>query len=265
MAAPSFISVYRDCITIHSTQTPKPLRQFHFETGDISCCDWTGGICQRRGQLDLRLAILGAILGHRQEEFSTSEGEGQLGYATTIWTATAADTTSITVTFTRDSTTANFFGGEVHVWRNSSGVGNSEVANNGTCSGAPSVNITTTQANSGLSVGCCRSECRCRHVYIYQHSRGGHRAHRFCGWCQLRGAHRHLCRCRCDRLQDRRHVGPRYAAVRHRSCGDKGVGGRGGGGGGATYAQHRLQSAHDCNVEWDCDMAALTDPRAARH
>jgi hypothetical protein len=52
----------------------------------------------------------------------------------------------------RRCNTAKHFGGEVDVWRGSDGVGATNVANNGTGSGAPSVGITTTQDNSALSV-----------------------------------------------------------------------------------------------------------------
>jgi hypothetical protein len=66
-----------------------------------------------------------------------------------IWTATASTTTSITVTFTRTSG-SGYFGGDVLVFRGSSGgIGASAKANS---SGAPSLSLTTTASDSAVVV-----------------------------------------------------------------------------------------------------------------
>jgi O-glycosyl hydrolase len=67
------------------------------------------------------------------------------GYAETrVWTATVDTNKSMAVTFTN---TNGFFGGDVLTFRGSSGVGASAKAN---ASGAPTLNITTTQTNSAV-------------------------------------------------------------------------------------------------------------------
>lgn len=65
-----------------------------------------------------------------------------------VWTATATAAESITVSF--GSSGGVWFGGAVQVWRDSDGVGASSAAN--ADGAAPSVNITTTQANSAIAV-----------------------------------------------------------------------------------------------------------------
>lgn len=67
-----------------------------------------------------------------------------------MWTATATVEESITVSFSETGTADWWFGGAVQVWRGSDGVGASAVAN--ADGAAPSVNITTTQANSAIAV-----------------------------------------------------------------------------------------------------------------
>jgi hypothetical protein len=66
-----------------------------------------------------------------------------------IWTATAAGTASLTLTFTNGGTTM-VWGGAVLVFRGSGGVGASSQTTN--ASGAPSLGLTTTSANSAIVV-----------------------------------------------------------------------------------------------------------------
>lgn len=66
-----------------------------------------------------------------------------------VWSASVpSTTTTLTVSFTLASGTS-LFGGNVFVWRGSSGVGASAKANTAS-SGAPSLSLTTTQDNSAI-------------------------------------------------------------------------------------------------------------------
>lgn len=67
-----------------------------------------------------------------------------------IWTATATAAESITVSFASTGGAGEWFGGAVQVWRSSDGVGASAAAN--AAGSAPTLNITTTQANSAIAV-----------------------------------------------------------------------------------------------------------------
>src|SRR5436190_2512503 len=66
-----------------------------------------------------------------------------------VWTATAAGTASLTMTITNGGSTM-VWGGAVLVFRNSAGVGASSQTN--VASGAPSLALTTTVANSAIVV-----------------------------------------------------------------------------------------------------------------
>lgn len=65
-----------------------------------------------------------------------------------LWTTTATAAQSMTVTF--DSNTTGYFGANVLQWRDSTGIGASAKTN--VSSGAPTLNLTTTQANSAIVV-----------------------------------------------------------------------------------------------------------------
>lgn len=66
-----------------------------------------------------------------------------------VWTATATSSTSFAVTFTRTGATSVFYGGNVLTFRGSTGVGASAKTNT---TGAPSLGLTTTGANSAIVV-----------------------------------------------------------------------------------------------------------------
>lgn len=66
-----------------------------------------------------------------------------------VWTAIATSSTSFAVTFTRSASADVFYGGNVLIFRGSSGVGASAKTNT---TGAPSLNLTTTAANSAIVV-----------------------------------------------------------------------------------------------------------------
>lgn len=83
-----------------------------------------------------------------KQEFS-STNNASVPYVR-CWTATATGTGNITLTFDRNHVGGDLFGLIVKVWRNSGGIGASNINNNGTGSGSPTVSITTTGANSAL-------------------------------------------------------------------------------------------------------------------
>jgi|GEM_PF-6503273 hypothetical protein len=67
-----------------------------------------------------------------------------------VWTKQVTTAQAMTVTFTASGNSANFFGGNVLTFRGSIGVGASVKAN--VSSGAPTVNLITTQVNSAIVV-----------------------------------------------------------------------------------------------------------------
>jgi hypothetical protein len=65
-----------------------------------------------------------------------------------LWSATAGSTGSFTISVTETGAGSNWWGFVASVWRNHGGVGNTGSLASGT--GAPSVSITTSGANSGI-------------------------------------------------------------------------------------------------------------------
>lgn len=90
-----------------------------------------------------------AIASSPSLTWTEQESIYQSGKATIkIWTADPASSTNYTVTFTTQYSNT-LGGGQVHVWRGSSGYG---AAESGIGTGDPSLNITTLGANSALCV-----------------------------------------------------------------------------------------------------------------
>src|SRR5262245_6650839 len=144
MAAPSLISV--TATAVNNGTTPKTTASISVQAGDILVAFTGGETSVSPG--NYTVSDSGGNSWTRQQAVvpspagSTSQSE--------IFTAVAAATTSITVSSAIPSAIGGtWFGLEVHVWRGSSGVGNTAKSDNGSGSGAPSVSITTTQANSG--------------------------------------------------------------------------------------------------------------------
>jgi hypothetical protein len=79
----------------------------------------------------------------QQEEYG--QGAASTTYVS-VWTAVAGSNTSVEVSFSCNN--GFNFGGNVLTFRGSSGIGAAEQNNNAEGSGAPTVDITTTQANS---------------------------------------------------------------------------------------------------------------------
>src|ERR1043166_3044012 len=140
MAAPTFI---QEAETVWNTSTsPKTTASFNVQTGDL-----------------LVALLVGADSGGGTGGFSISGGslswttQQEIGVASycscTVWTTVATSTTSVTVTFTRNMA-AVLYGGNVLTFRGSDGVGASSKTN--VASGAPTLNLTTTQANSAIVV-----------------------------------------------------------------------------------------------------------------
>jgi hypothetical protein len=157
MTAPSLISV---TATSYSTTgvLSKATASISVTAGDILVAKaamesgWNTG-----SAADVNITVsdsAGNTWTRKQELAHTGASADDTVSYVTAWTAVAAATGSTTVTFAQAgaTNTAKHFGGEVDVWRGSDGVGATNVANNGTGSGAPSVGITTTQDNSALSV-----------------------------------------------------------------------------------------------------------------
>jgi hypothetical protein len=90
------------------------------------------------------LSVSGGSLTWTQQQLVNASNYGR-AY---VWTATASASTSITVTFTRSG--SGQYGGDVLVFRGSGGIGASAKANT---TGAPSLSLTTTQADSAIVVG----------------------------------------------------------------------------------------------------------------
>src|SRR5262245_12270807 len=155
MAAPSLISV--TATAVNTATSPKTTASISVEAGDVlvAFAGVETGFNSGLGlDASVNIADSGSNTWTRQQ--TVGSGNNNVAYVT-LWTASAATSGSITVSFAGVNVTgggsAIFFGGEVHVWRGSDGVGNTNIANNGTGSGLPSVSVTTTQANSGLSAG----------------------------------------------------------------------------------------------------------------
>lgn len=134
---PSFI---QEAETVWNTTTsPKTTAAFSVQTGDVLVAF---GIT---GDQSASLAVSGGSLTWTQAQFVNIASFCW----TSIWTATATSSASITATFTRSGNTASWFGGNVLTFRGSDGVGASNKTNG---AGAPSLALTTTQNNSAVVV-----------------------------------------------------------------------------------------------------------------
>jgi hypothetical protein len=91
----------------------------------------------------------GGLTWTKQEEVATTGASCRAG----IWTATAAATTSITVSMTTDSTSigTRFWGFVVHQYQGSDGIGAHASQNNAVSGVAPSLALTTNGDKSAIS------------------------------------------------------------------------------------------------------------------
>jgi hypothetical protein len=136
---PTFIQEAETDWDYDSTKTTS---NFDVQTGDILVAY---SIIENGSDDDV--SVSGGSLSWTQQEV-ISEGAFQVWVS--IWTATVDSDKTMNVSF--ESSGALQFGGNVLTFRNSDGVGASAQNDNGYGSGAPSVNITTTQANSAIVV-----------------------------------------------------------------------------------------------------------------
>ena len=135
VAAPTFI---QEAETVWSnTSNPKTTASFDVLLGDVLVAF---SVIENSGSA---VGISGGSLTWTLQQSVTASFYCQLF----LWTAVVDADKSMSVTFTRSGNTY-YFGGNVLTFRGSDGIGNSSVTN--VASGAPTLNITTTQANSAI-------------------------------------------------------------------------------------------------------------------
>lgn len=141
MPAPTFIQEAETAW--NSTTTPKTTASFAVQTGDVLVA--IGVIADSNG-VDDNLTVSGGGLVWTVPTNGRVKVSSYTGAV--IYTATATSATSITVSFASAGSPSAWFGGNVLTFRGSTGVGQSAKTN--VLSGAPSVGITTTGANSAI-------------------------------------------------------------------------------------------------------------------
>lgn len=142
MAAPTFVSYTATAFSFHPSQGAQATASISVQNGDILVA--VSGTSD--SQVSTTSVSGGSLTWTQQQVISVASD-----CFASVWTTTATSSTSFTVTFTPSGTNGSVdFGGAVYVFRNAS-VGASNKANT-TGSGAPSVNLTTTQANSAIVV-----------------------------------------------------------------------------------------------------------------
>jgi len=146
MTPPSFI---QEAETAWNNDTsPKTTASFNVQAGDVLVAH--GAIADSLAGQDI--SVSGGSLTWSEEQRYDEDSVSRPWIA--IWTATVDADKSMSVTFTcaECDTNNTVFGGNALTFRGSSGVGASAQNDNGDGSGAPTVNITTTQANSAVIV-----------------------------------------------------------------------------------------------------------------
>lgn len=139
MAAPEFV---QEAETAWNTTTsPKVTSSFDVQTDDVLVV-FAGA---ENGNVDLADPAGGSLTWVDGPAQDISEQQS----VAMMWSATVDSSKSMTVTFTRTAGTERF-GGNVLTFRSSGGIGATASTNNGTGSGAPSLNITTTRDNSAI-------------------------------------------------------------------------------------------------------------------
>lgn len=137
LAAPTFVSEYPTAF--NSVTSPKTaVNAVSINTGDVLI----GVAAHESDTGTLAITEDGAASWVSQQTYKTTDYS-----ETSAWSYVATTSETLTVTFTDNS---GYFGGNVVRFSGSDGVGAS--AKNQGASGSPSVNITTTQANSAIVV-----------------------------------------------------------------------------------------------------------------
>ena len=134
-SAPTFVNEYE---TAWTGASPKTTGSFAVQTGDVLVAS------SMSEDAPTTVTISGGSLTWTQQQVVNVTGYGWVS----IWTATVDTAKTMSVTYTR-ATGTNNFGGSVFQFRNAS-IGTSAKTN--VASGAPTLNLTTTQANSAIVV-----------------------------------------------------------------------------------------------------------------
>lgn len=141
MTGPTFI---QEAETAYSNAVPKSTASFSVEAGDVL-------VAYSMGENALvQLGISGGSLTWN-EVVSELGGGGTGQVELRMWTAIVDSNKSMTVSFTNTGS-ALVYGGNVLTFRGSDGIGATNSTNNGTGSGAPSLNITTSSSTSAVVV-----------------------------------------------------------------------------------------------------------------
>lgn len=147
MTAPTFVS--RTATAFNSTTSPKTTATIAVQSGDVLVASAGAESDFSTVTTVVNIATAsGSTSAWTQQELSPYTSTTTHAYLRT-WTATATATGNITVSFTR-SATALEFGGIVHVFRNSGGIGAKDFFDNDTAASAPLDTISTTALNSSL-------------------------------------------------------------------------------------------------------------------
>jgi hypothetical protein len=147
MAEPPFVAAIRPTSDWGITASPntRTTPSFNVTVGDILVVLGT----MEDGGASFSGITGGGLTWTQQVNVGTSNASCRAA----IWTATAASTTSITVSLTGTSGGGvdHYWGFVVHQYRDSDGVGASASQNNAVSGVAPSLALTTSQANSAIS------------------------------------------------------------------------------------------------------------------
>lgn len=140
VTGPTFI---QEAETAYTTTSPKNTASFDVLAGDVLVAIAFGS------DQGLNLSISGGSLTWTAEETQDSNNTS-LGLIR-IWSAVVDSDKSMTVTIS-NSGSSGTFGTNVFTFRGSDGIGNTASTNNGTGSGAPTLNITTASSSSAVVV-----------------------------------------------------------------------------------------------------------------
>jgi hypothetical protein len=142
--APTFVDEQE---TTLDTTTPKSVGASITASADDFLVE-TGGVENNGGAMGTPTGGTDITRTLREEESAGSLGTVAAAY---IWTAPVTSGQTFTPSFNRSVGALKFIGTAM-LFRGSAGVGATNSTNNGTGSGAPSLNITTTQPNSAIVV-----------------------------------------------------------------------------------------------------------------
>lgn len=142
MAAPTFVSA--TTTTVVSGSTAKTTASIAVQNGDVLVAF---GLAENSTTTIAIATATGSTSVWTLKRDITNTGASN-PYSR-AWTATATATGNITVSFTLATSTIALCG-IVKVWRNSGGIGATNIADNNIAAGSPSVGVTTTGANSAL-------------------------------------------------------------------------------------------------------------------